>query len=76
MNQNITEVRVAEICEANALSETDIYNLYIDARIDLRKKHSGQECVDKAIEKVGNRLQIDMAESALFYRFLYKKYAP
>ncbi len=73
MQNPITEERVAKICADNNLSENDIWNLYVDARISLRQTHPGEQAIIAAIQQVGKRLKLEDAESAQLYMFLHQK---
>ena len=72
MNQDINQERIDEICEANNLSEYEVWGMYVDKRIELRPR-GAEKAIHDAIEEVGKTLNIQLEESGLLYEFLYEK---
>jgi hypothetical protein len=67
-------VRVIEICNISGLSEADIWDKFVDARLDLRLKYKGEKCVEKAIEQVAQELSLEKTEAKALYSFLRRKF--
>ncbi len=70
MTQTI-EDRLKEICAQGNLSREQIWDMYVDKRIDYRQEHGSHGSIVKAVEAVGEDLKISKDESLRLYNFLH-----
>ena len=66
--------RVVEICNILGLSDLDIWDKFVDARLGLQGKYSGEKRVEKAIEQVAQELNLEKTEAKALYNFLHRKF--
>ena len=69
----MTEARVVEICTNNTLTDQEVWNLYVDKRIELRMTHGAEGAITEAIRLIGEQLNIQTVESTQLYTYLYRK---
>ena len=71
---NMTEEQVKKICEDNGTTEQNIWDSFVDYRIEFRKSEGSKLALDKAIETVAEELSLERRGAEHLYFYLYKKF--
>jgi len=69
----MTQERLEEICQQTGKTETKIWDLYVDKRIDYRPTKGEEKSIELAITETADELKIEHAESLRLYAFLHDK---
>ncbi len=69
----MNEERLSEICRAAGKIEADIWDMYVDTRIESRKTKPPEAAIFDAIQHVSNQIGITLEESHELYSYLHQK---
>lgn len=73
--RNETEEILDRICEETAKSKMEIWNLYVNRRLELQEaKMALVEAISTSVVEIGTQLGISQPESRDLYTYLYVKF--